>query len=257
MGARARKSYSLVQKVRRKQAISRSQQPGSPASVETRWPEPIGYGCLVLDAGLRIEFINTSARELFTGGDLQGADFWSVLPEEQHSGFRREFTRAQQSGRVVKFDQFVPELGRWYLLSVHPMPEDRLLVFLRDTSTDVEEDYRTRTLLQHSADGLLLLNADLSEQYHHNVLWDSRSRVAEQATHLSCIHPQDQERFRSTCLGLAAGAGVRLRYRLRVPGSGWRWLEARITNRLADPGTRALVVNYRDVTAEQRARAEI
>lgn len=194
---------------------------------------------------------------MFTGRDAEGGDFWSVLPRERHHTFREGFTRARHSGRVVKFDEYVPELGRWYLLSVHPMPEGKLLVFLRDTSTDVEEDYRTRTLLQHSGDGVLLLNADLSEQYHHNVLWAEGDARFSGVSHLDCVYGQDLERFRAAALNLAAGTGVDLRYRLQVPGSGWRWLRARITNRLADPGTRALVVNYRDVTAEQQTRTEI
>lgn len=214
---------------------------------------------MVLDSAGTIVFSNSHARSLFAGHQLSGGHFWELLPAARQPAFRQGFQKARVLQTVIKFDEFVPELGRWYLISVHPLPEEKLLLFLRDTSTAVEEDYRTRTLLQHSSEGLLLLNADLSEQYHHDAFTGRHGPVTLPVgrTHLSCLATSDRQRFIESVRLLEPGRRAKLRYRLRVNGSGWRWVQANVTNRLDDPGTRALVVNYRDVTAEQLGRAEI
>ena len=116
---------------------------------------------------------------------------------------------------------------------------------------------RFRALVEHSSDAIALLAAD------GTILYESPA-----ATHIlgyavddllstnvfDYLHPEDapaaarifQELYASDN-GLGRGE-----FRYWHKESGWRWVEEVATNKLAEPGIHAIVVNYRDITERKR-----
>lgn len=73
------------------------------------------------------------------------------------------------------------------------------------------------------------------------------------------IHPDDAEIMRSAMGRMLADPDrfERVTFRVQDGSSRWRWLEAAITNCVADPDILGLVVNLRDITAEVTAQQEL
>ena len=117
---------------------------------------------------------------------------------------------------------------------------------------------RFRALVENSTDVISLLSREGKNLYatpsQQRVLGYSpeefRGRLA-----FEHIHPDDLEEAKARfgqCLanpGLPVTAEVRVRHK----DGSWRVLEAVGVNRLEDPSVRAIVTNYRDITARQRA----
>jgi diguanylate cyclase (GGDEF)-like protein/PAS domain S-box-containing protein len=55
----------------------------------------------------------------------------------------------------------------------------------------------------------------------------------------------------------APGASVTVRVRYRRKDGAWRWVEGAAANLLAEPGIRAIVINYRDVTERKQAEEKL
>jgi PAS domain S-box-containing protein len=119
---------------------------------------------------------------------------------------------------------------------------------------------RLRALIENSADVISLLSAEGKNLYatpsQTKVLGvtpeENRGRDA-----FENIHPDDletaRERF-ATCLA-SPGQPVTAEVRLRHTDGSWRVIEAVGVNRLEDPSVRAIVANYRDVTARKEAES--
>ncbi len=71
------------------------------------------------------------------------------------------------------------------------------------------------------------------------------------------VHPEDVPTLRRDWEAAvsAAGESRRLELRVRNGAGGWRWVEARVANLLADLSVGAMVINLRDIT-EQRETAQ-
>jgi PAS domain S-box-containing protein len=122
---------------------------------------------------------------------------------------------------------------------------------------------RLRALVEHSADAALLVDAGGRITYASA----SSSRATGHSPDelvgrdaRALVHPDDAERLGEALDRLAAaapGAHASLELRARHGDGSWGRCEVAITNLLADPELGALVVNYRDVTARERAAAEL
>ncbi len=222
------------------------------AGLQTEWLEHIGYGCLVLDQNQAVLFANARIRELFPAVPSSGGSFRQLMPEADAQAMDRHFAEASSSGRVVKFDGYVEEHMRWYSVSVHPLPQG-LMLFVRDAGSAAEQDYRTRALLKHSSEGLLLLNADFSEQFHQSLFTGFAGDVPGALQFRHRVPDSDWHAIERTVAQLKQGESSVVRFRLLIAPEDCRFIEATVTNRLKDPGTRALVFNYRDVTNEKQA----
>jgi PAS domain S-box-containing protein len=68
-------------------------------------------------------------------------------------------------------------------------------------------------------------------------------------------HPDDKAATAEVYSQLAAEPGARtsVTFRARHRGGSWRWIEGVATNLLEDPSVRAVVANFRDITARRRA----
>ena len=71
------------------------------------------------------------------------------------------------------------------------------------------------------------------------------------------MHPDDAERARTLLAqaGADSGGGLTAEFRLRYADESWRWSEAILTNRLAEPNIEGLVLTCRDIS-ERKAFEE-
>ncbi len=121
---------------------------------------------------------------------------------------------------------------------------------------------RFRALFEQSLEGVTLVDAGGIIQYASpSTLRIVGYRPEEMVGQigLDYFHPDDAvvcgEYFRQ--LLSEPGAIVGARYRFRHKEGSWRWIDGIGTNLLEDPQIRAIVINYRDVTASQEAEAAL
>jgi hypothetical protein len=121
-----------------------------------------------------------------------------------------------------------------------------------------EREARFRALVEHSLDGVTLIDGDFVSLYN--------SRSVERITGYSpeeldgqrldlFAHPEDMPEIVRAIAECAAdpGRAVPVSYRYRHKDALWHWGEAVAVNRLDDPAVHAIVVNHRDVTERKRA----
>lgn len=117
---------------------------------------------------------------------------------------------------------------------------------------------RFQALIEHSADAITLLNAA------GEVVYDSPAAPGllgySPETWLGknifgLFHPDDAERMMGEFQRLIADASqpVHSQFRLKHADGRWLWIDAHGANLLADPDVEAIVVNYRDISAEMQA----
>jgi len=115
-----------------------------------------------------------------------------------------------------------------------------------------------RAVIEHSADAIALLGAD------GKILYESPSALRilgyqpeerEGRSAFEFLHPDDHaasaELFGQVLQQPRTPVTADIRYRHK--DSAWRWLEATATNLLDEPGVRAIVINYRDITERKEA----
>ncbi|NTU78764.1 MAG: response regulator [Chloroflexales bacterium] len=119
-----------------------------------------------------------------------------------------------------------------------------------------------RALIEHSADAVTTLTADGTISYAspaaQRILgYRPEERLGQGS--FSLVHPDDLaptlERFQQ--LVHRPQTTVMSELRARRKDGSWCWLEATGTNLLEVPAVRAIVVNYRDVTARKAAEAAL
>ena len=119
-------------------------------------------------------------------------------------------------------------------------------------------EHRFRALLEHSGDSIALIDAQNEIIYLSPSVVEVEGYAADEligrngAEH---THPDDLPRVQEYVRELLAHPGqpTPVLWRRRHKDGRWLWLEGTATNLLHDPAVRAIVTNYRDVTARRQA----
>ncbi|HEX8155559.1 MAG TPA: PAS domain S-box protein, partial [Thermoanaerobaculia bacterium] len=121
-----------------------------------------------------------------------------------------------------------------------------------------ESKQRYRALVGDSYDAICLADSDgriiyLNPTLHRMFGYDEEELLGQDG--FALIHREDISRIEELRRELVArpGATVTFECRARQKSGEWRWLQGIAANLLDDPGVRALVLNYRDVTGRRRA----
>src|SRR5262245_53482283 len=117
---------------------------------------------------------------------------------------------------------------------------------------------RCRALIEKSHEGIALLDADGTFLYHSPALlpmlgYGVEELLGQQLTTL--VHPDDVSTVSETFAALVSepGATANLQFRHVHRDGTWRWLDVNYTNLFAETTVQAIVVNYRDITAQKLA----
>ena len=116
---------------------------------------------------------------------------------------------------------------------------------------------RFRALIENSSDGTVLLNANGVYTYASPATSRILGYAVEELVGRSAfefIHPDDREHAIARTLESLRNpdAVVRAEVRIRHRDGSWRWMEAAVSNLLADPSVQAIVKNYRDITERKQ-----
>jgi len=124
---------------------------------------------------------------------------------------------------------------------------------------DVAES-RFRALVEESPDAIALLSREAKIEYVSKaagrMLGFSPEELVGQ-NGFALVHPDDRERTKSAFAELVANPSKNLliEYRNVHKDGSWRFMEANGVNRLGDPGVRAIIGHFRDIS-ERKAREE-
>lgn len=125
-----------------------------------------------------------------------------------------------------------------------------------------DSEYRFRSLIENSSDGIVLIDRDAKIEYASpstTRLIGYREKDLRGLRIDSLVHPEDQNRARRNHRYLMSAPGETLRDELRVRHAGgyWLYVEAVAQNLVAEPGLRAIVINYRDVSERRAAERQL
>ncbi len=132
-----------------------------------------------------------------------------------------------------------------------------------ETEADqAERERRFRALVEHSSDGILLIDAAgttvfANQSFRHVLGYEPEDWIGRSV--FEFVHPDDLVHVQSVFAevlqhpGRPLTAEVRVRHR----DGSWRHIDGRGVNRLDDADVRAIVVNLRDVTARRDAETAL
>ncbi|HSB79158.1 MAG TPA: PAS domain S-box protein, partial [Candidatus Methylomirabilis sp.] len=136
--------------------------------------------------------------------------------------------------------------------------ESRQKEILRQNQALADLERRFRALIEHSSDGIILLDAERTLLYASPAITHVLGYTAEDLTGCDVferVHPEDRgitlARFAEALQNPGATAVVQ--FRVHHKDSSWRWIEAVATNLLLEPSVHGIVVNYRDITERKQA----
>src|SRR6266849_1364868 len=126
----------------------------------------------------------------------------------------------------------------------------------------LQSDQRFRALIEHSSDAISLLTADSSVMYASPSTRRVTGYSAEELigrNGFPLLHPEDLEDMRQQSNGILdqPGHSITVESRFRHADGTWRWVEATLTNLLADPAVGAVVCNYHDITQRKQGQERL
>lgn len=125
-----------------------------------------------------------------------------------------------------------------------------------------QNEKRFRALIEHNADAIILTDRAgiilYASPSASNILGTPAGGLIG-LNGFHGIHPDDAPRLMQLLGELVQkpGATAPFEARFQHPDGSWRWIEGTGTNLLEEPGVRALVGNYRDITERKKAQQEI
>ncbi|WP_209425054.1 PAS domain S-box protein [Pararhodobacter sp. SW119] len=126
--------------------------------------ESISDAFILLDHEWRFLFVNAQAERLVgrRREDLLGKSYREEFPEAVGTIVQREFERALESGKPVRFRNFYPPLETWFEVDAEPTPEG-LAIYFRDVTQEQAREERLRlleTAVSRQGDMLLITEAE-------------------------------------------------------------------------------------------------
>ncbi|MEO7799314.1 MAG: PAS domain S-box protein [Opitutaceae bacterium] len=200
------------------------------------------------------------------------ADFVQMVHPEDRDELLRAHSAAMAANlsmlkeyRIVRPDGQI----RWVFARTEGYRDERgVLVRRSGTEQDITDrvaaeeavrnsERRFRALIEHSADGISLIDADNNILYLSPAVTRIEGYTASELAGRNGIentHPDDVPFIREVVAQLLANPGqpFPVLWRRRHKEGHWLWLEGVATNLVHDSAVKAIVTNYRDVTERKR-----
>lgn len=109
--------------------------------------EQLGDALILLDHDWCYVYLNSEAERLLgrDRGQLLGQDMWSIFPDTVGTIYDRQYRKAVETGRAVRFTQYYAPLRKWFRISAHPA-SDGIAIYFTDMTTDRMRDDQLRLL---------------------------------------------------------------------------------------------------------------
>ena len=104
----------------------------------------------VFDSEWRWTYVNAPAKRILTslgvdGASVNGKVLWDTLPQIEGTRFESERVRARREGRVVEYEEYLPELDAWLENTIVPA-EGSVMTFSRDVTRRKREEQGAKLL---------------------------------------------------------------------------------------------------------------
>ncbi len=98
--------------------------------------ESLTDGFVTFDRHWQFRFVNQEAARLLrrTRAELVGRNLWDLFPEWIESTTYRELQRTAAERLSVDYEDFNPELKRWFANKAYPTPDDGVAVYFQDVT---------------------------------------------------------------------------------------------------------------------------
>ena len=174
---------------------------------------------------------------------------------------RHVIRRADGEARIVDFAA-TPNIGvDLHLLALRDVTDERAAAeSLARTEVELRRsDARFKALVEKSAEAIALISGEglivyITRHSRDMLGVDPEELLGERAFHLA--HPDDRGLVVAAFERVVETGGATEQFRMVQRDGAPRWVEAILTNLLADPDIQAIVINIRDVTAVRLATCE-
>jgi PAS domain S-box-containing protein len=232
--------------------------------------ERITDGFVAFDRNWNYTYINQKAADLFGASPeaLMGQNLWQVFPAFEATETSKVFRKAMRDQLFDHNIEYFEPFDCWVENYIYPSPQG-ISIFVRDISEQkraelkvVNSEKRFRALMQNSADGLILMDADtritsltpsavtiLGYSAEELMAPDRVNHVHE---HDKAAQSQIIELVKSRPGAIATGE-----HRYVLPGGRIKWIECTYHNLLEEEYVNAIVLNFRDITSRKIAEEQI
>ena len=183
--------------------------------------ENLTSGFATVDRDWRVTYVNRETEVVLgrTRAALVGEDLWSAVPEMVGSTFEARYRCAMAERVTVEFQEFLPELGRWFEVRAYPTTDGGLALYFHD----VTERQRALRLLEETErrfEHVALATSDAVWDWNFatDELWwseglktlfgyDPATDMSHMHDWLDAVHPDDRAHVEATYQG-ALGSGA-------------------------------------------------
>lgn len=232
--------------------------------------ERITDGFVAFDRDWNYIYINAKAADLFRASPeaLIGQNLWKVYPDFEATETSKVFRKAMRDQVYDHNVEYFEPFDCWVENYIYPSPQG-ISIFIQDiteqkrTEQQLESsEKRFRALMQNSADGLILMDADLRITgltpsavtilgYSAEELM-APDRINHVHEHDRAAQSQIIELVKSRDGAIATGE-----HRYVLPGGRTKWIECTYHNLLGEEDVNAIVLNFRDITSRKIAEEQI
>jgi signal transduction histidine kinase/CHASE3 domain sensor protein len=108
----------------------------------------------VFDSAWRWTYANAPAKRILAAlgvdtGKVLGKVLWETIPQLKGTRFESETARAQREGRVVEYEEYLPEIDAWLENTIVPV-EGSVMTFSRDVTRRKREEEGAKLLSEAS-----------------------------------------------------------------------------------------------------------
>ena len=204
--------------------------------------ESISDAFYLVDRDWRLRWANTQAAQLLgrERAEILGQEVWDLMPEPK-ARLSRRFREAMRSGKVVRFDQYLPAQGGYFAVALYPSPSGLSALF-HDVTEGRLREAEMRVLREAIPQLVWAARADGTTDYY-NERWFEYTGMPRTARDTwvweHCVHPDDVEHARDAWRQAAkSGRPYEVEYRLRRGHDrAYRWFLGRATAARAPDGT--------------------
>ena len=178
------------------------------------------------------------------------------------------------SGESFTVKEYTEEVDAWAEISFNPIRKGENIIGAACHAHDITDnvraqltiqnsEHRFRSLIEHSADAVIILSAELKSLYVSPSLKTVLGYTDEEGMNMDLfplVHPDDVPLMQEMIEKVLAYPGLSIEgYTCQVKhkNGSWRWMEGSMTNMLHDPVVNGLVDNFRDITERKIAEEKM
>jgi PAS domain S-box-containing protein len=193
--------------------------------------EEITDGFYQLDNQWRFTRINKVAEKILgiPREKLLGKCLWDLFPDTPDYNYPAQFRKAMQDGISSTFEDYRPDLDKWFSATAYPSAEG-LTVFFRDITQEKkniqqlkQQEYLLRAIYNSTTEASTFIDAELKIRYNNRVAQQITQKVFGKAAQagdysLDYVLPEYREEFEKLYHRVLQGESIVLE---RTDGAKW------------------------------------